>query len=433
MATEREAQIEALMRQYRERLERTLPQGPLDINQIEDLAGRMGQEVQRDLTERLIHEELERKEGNQTACPCGGVARFRGRYAQEIVTAAGRIRVWRAYFHCAACGKGRCPADVRLGLGPANTTPTAQARLAVLAALVPYTQVNDLLGQLGLPLSLDIKSTERVAQTVGARVQAAPLSPYGQATRAVALALDGVMLPTWDGCKETRCAVIYEPDFTVGRSPAAEASLHKEYFATTRSRESLVRAACARAVARCGPRGVLAVLGDASALDWVALGPYLEGKVAAWVEILDFYHVAERLALIGTTMHPKDPTAAEGWRTAMKQELLEWGPRKLLEGLREWEPREATAQEVRREQLGYFEGQQERMRYPDYLRRGFPIGSGAVEGACKHVVADRFKGGGMRWKLDTAEPVLQLRAALLTQPRLDLRRYAATPSTSVAA
>jgi hypothetical protein len=428
MPTEREEQIEALMRQYRERLEQALPEGPLDINQIEDLAGRVGQDVQRDLTERLVREELEREEGNQAACPCGGVARFRGRYAQAIVTAAGRIRVRRAYFHCAACGKGRCPADARLELGPANTTPTAQARLAVLSALVPYTQVNDVLGQLGLPLSLDLKSTERIAQRVGARVQAAPLHPYGWARRAVALALDGVMLPTWDGSKETRCAVVYEPDWEAGRTPAAEAGLRKEYLATTGSRESLVRAACARAVARCGPGGVLSVLGDAAALDWVELRAYLDGKVAAWVEILDFYHVAERLGKIALAMYPTDAAQAAAWRTAMKQELLEWGPRKLLEGLRDWEPQEAAPQEVRREQLGYFEGQQERMRYPEYLRRGFPIGSGAVEGACKHVVSDRFKGGGMRWKLATAEPLLQLRAALLTQPHLDLRTYAKEPT-----
>ena len=49
---------------------------------------------------------------------------------------------------------------------------------------------------------------------------------------------------------------------------------------------------------------------------------------------------------------------------------------------------------------------------PDYVRRSLPIGNGAVEGAYTHVVSDRFKGGGMRWKLATAEPLLQLRAAL---------------------
>jgi hypothetical protein len=424
MATEREEQIERLMRRYREQLEQSLPEGPLDINQIEDLAGKLGQEVQRELTERLVHEEVEREEGNQTACPCGGTARFRGRNAQEWVTAAGRIRVRRAYFYCAACGKGHCPADLRLRLGAANTTPTAQARLAVLAALVPYTQVNDVLAQLGLPLSLDIKSTERVAQHVGTQVQAAPPQPFGRATRNVALALDGVMLPTWDGYKETRCAVVYEPDWDAKRTPAAEAGLRKEYFATTGSRESLVRTACERAIARCGPDALLVVLGDAAALDWVNLKVLIAGKVAAWLEILDFYHVAERLGLIAAAMFPGEAAAATAWQERLKKELQTIGPWQLLRELRDWTPSDAAGQELRREQLGYFEGQQERMRYPEYLRRGLPIGSGAVEGACKHVVSDRFKGGGMRWKLPTAEPLLHLRAALMTQPRLDLRPYA---------
>jgi hypothetical protein len=294
----------------------------------------------------------------------------------------------------------------------------------VLSALVPYTQVNDVLAQLGLPLSLDIKSTERVAQHVGAQVQAAPPQPFGRATRSVALALDGVMLPTWDGYKETRCAVVYEPDWDAGRTPAAEAGLRKEYFATTGSRESLVRAACERAVARCGPNALLAVLGDAAALDWVDLKVLLAGKVAAWLEILDFYHVAERLGLIAAAMFPGDALAGTAWQERLKKDLQTIGPWQLLRELRDWTPSDAAGQELRREQLGYFEGQQERMRYPEYLRRGLPIGSGAVEGACKHVVSDRFKGGGMRWKLPTAEPLLHLRAALITQPRLDLRPYA---------
>jgi hypothetical protein len=429
MASRRQQQIEALVRQYREQLEQAWPEGDLDIDRIEDLAGRVSQDVQKEITKKLLRQEAERQDGNQTACPCGGRARYKGHYALSIVTAAGRLRVRRAYYHCARCKTGHCPADVRLGLGPAQTTPTAQARLAVLAALLPYPQINLVLAQLGLPLSLDLKSTERVAQAVGGRLPHQPLRAPTLAERPVALALDGVMLPTWDGYKETRCAVIYEPDWEAGRTPEDEAALRKEYFATTESRQSLVRAACARAVARCGPRGILAVLGDAAALDWVELRPYLEGKVAAWIEILDFYHVLERLGKVATAMYPQEAAAAAAWRQERKQELLTGGPWKLLEVLEAWKPETEAAREVRREQLGYFTGQQERMRYPEYLRRGLPIGSGAVEGACKHVVSDRFKGSGMRWKLQTAEPLLRLRAQLLTQEDLDLRpfAYAAAP------
>lgn len=418
---ERQRRIRAIADRLAERLAEHWPDGEAPITDLEEFAERMGRQVQRELSEQVVREQAERKAGNHTACPCGGVATYRRHHDLTLVTAAGRLRVRRAYYACVRCGRGECPADARLGLGPANTTPTAQARLAVLGALCPFGQVSDLAGQLGLPLQLDIKSTERVAQAVGTRLAATTLCPHGQAARPVAVGFDGVMLPTWDGYKEARCGVIYEPDWTAGRTPAAEAGLRKEYFATTGSRESLVRAVCSRARARAG-EGVVAVVCDGAALDWVDLDRYLPHRV----EILDFYHVLERLGLIAASMHPEDPAAAGAWRAARKKELLEGGPRRLLAALRAWEPESAPAHEVKRVQGAYFERQQERMRYPRYLQRGFPIGSGAVEGACKHVVADRFAGSGMRWKQETADPVMHLRAALLTQPRLDLRRFATT-------
>ena len=44
---------------------------------------------------------------------------------------------------------------------------------------------------------------------------------------------------------------------------------------------------------------------------------------------------------------------------------------------------------------------------------GYPIGSGAVEGACRHLVKDRMEGSGMRWTIPGAEAVLKTRAVQL--------------------
>jgi len=66
------------------------------------------------------------------------------------------------------------------------------------------------------------------------------------------------------------------------------------------------------------------------------------------------------------------------------------------------------------------------MNYPAYLGKGLPSGGGAVEGACKHVANDRFRGTGMRRKSRTAEPLLQLQATLFTHPDLDLGPCAGT-------
>lgn len=216
---ERQRRIREMAERLAERLAEQWPETGADINDLEDFAERMGQDVQRELIERTVPQEAERKEGNQSACPCGGIATFQRYHALTVVTAAGRVRVRRAYYHCEGCGKGHCPADGRLRLGPSNTTPTAQARLAVLSALEPYVQVADLIGQLGLPLALDLKSTERVTQGVGAKVAEARLRPHPKATRAVALGFDGVMIPTWEGYKEARVGIVYEPDWEASRTP----------------------------------------------------------------------------------------------------------------------------------------------------------------------------------------------------------------------
>ena len=417
---EREQQIRELAERFAARLRQTWPEGETDITRIEEIAGELGALVAEEVTKELGREQAERPEGNQARCPCGQVARFKGHYGLEVITAHGRLRIARAYYYCAGCGHGFAPLDRRWGLGPANTTPTVQAKLTVLAAQVPYTQVPAILAQLGVPIRIDIKSVEAVAQQVGRAVQAAPPLAQPVAGRALAVAVDGVMLPTRGGYKEARCGIVYEPDWQADRSAPACAGLRKEYVATTGSRESLVREVAVRAARRRPVGARVAALGDGADWIWENYARYLPDRV----EILDFYHVAERLGQVAAVLHPGDAAAAHAWRKGREQELLAWGPGPLLRWLQGWQPETAAAQEVRRVQLGYFENQQHRMRYPEYLRDGWPIGSGAVEGACKHLVTERFKGTGMRWNLETAEPLLRVRAALLTNPVLDLRPYA---------
>jgi hypothetical protein len=58
----------------------------------------------------------------------------------------------------------------------------------------------------------------------------------------------------------------------------------------------------------------------------------------------------------------------------------------------------------------YFEKNAQRMRYDEYLRQGYPIASGVIEGACRHVIKDRMEQGGMRWTLAGAEAMLHVRS-----------------------
>ena len=54
------------------------------------------------------------------------------------------------------------------------------------------------------------------------------------------------------------------------------------------------------------------------------------------------------------------------------------------------------------------------MRYDEYLTAGYPIGSGAAEGACRNLIKDRLERTGMLWTWEGAEAVLKLRALELS-------------------
>jgi hypothetical protein len=63
--------------------------------------------------------------------------------------------------------------------------------------------------------------------------------------------------------------------------------------------------------------------------------------------------------------------------------------------------------------ITYFENNRQYMKYDQYLAAGYPIGSGVVEGACRHVVKDRMELTGMRWTEAGAQSMLHPRAIYL--------------------
>jgi hypothetical protein len=422
-AQEQQERIQRISERVAERLRQEWPQGRVHINEIEEMAERIGREVMEEITRAVLPEQTEPKTSNQSACACGKMARYRSMNWLPLVTTHGRFRVRRAYFHCSACGHGHCPLDREWGLGPANTTPSVADLVAGLCALVPYVQVPGVLRRVHSPVHLGVKTLELVTQAVGGRVAGSPPPGPTHSGRRIAAAVDGVMLPTRDGYREARCASLYEPAWDPARTPAAEAELRKEYVGTLAGREPFMAEVCRR-VERRRPdlKTTVGALGDGAPWIWEGYAAHLPNRV----EILDFYHAMQHVSTVAAAMFGQGSDEATHFRKRIKKNLLRYGPRTLLRSLRTWQPTTEAAAEVRRCELGYFSRNEHRMDYPTYLAMGLPIGSGAVEGACKHLVADRFKGAGMRWNVETAEPVLHLRAALLTHPRLDLRPYAGT-------
>jgi hypothetical protein len=134
----------------------------------------------------------------------------------------------------------------------------------------------------------------------------------------------------------------------------------------------------------------LEMLGDGAHWIW----NLKRDRWAQATEVLDFYHASEHLWNIGRAL--KGEEQARVWVEPLLHQLRHGKEKKVLRslaGLRA--PGGQRGETVRREQ-NYFAGQGHRMRYQQIADRGWPIGSGAVESACRQYQT-RFKRPGQFW------------------------------------
>jgi hypothetical protein len=129
------------------------------------------------------------------------------------------------------------------------------------------------------------------------------------------------------------------------------------------------------------------------------------------VAILDLWHALTYLWLAAKVFHV-NKQARETFVTARLRMLLEGEVRGVIKGLKQMGTQHGLTGEKRRtlaKVVGYFENNSAHMRYDVYLREGYPIGSGVIEGACRHVIKDRMERAGMLWTLVGASALLRLR------------------------
>jgi hypothetical protein len=133
---------------------------------------------------------------------------------------------------------------------------------------------------------------------------------------------------------------------------------------------------------------------------------------ARTVDILELLHVVPRLWQAAHLFHGEGSTAASDFVRARLLRVLRGEVSGVIRGLR----RQGTLHGLRgvkkqrlRKVCAYLENNKERMRYDEYLKAGYPIASGVIEGACRHVIKDRMERAGMRWKLPGAQAMLHLR------------------------
>ena len=142
--------------------------------------------------------------------------------------------------------------------------------------------------------------------------------------------------------------------------------------------------------------------------------------------VIDFVHVLEYLWKAAWSFHPEGDPAAETWVRRHAQTVLSGGATRVAGTLRRaattagLEPgRRANADTC----ATYLTNKAPYLDYPTALTQGWPIATGIIEGACRHLVKDRMDLTGARWGLPGAEAVLKLRALRCNGDFDDYWRY----------
>lgn len=134
--------------------------------------------------------------------------------------------------------------------------------------------------------------------------------------------------------------------------------------------------------------------------------------------VLDIFHVLEYLSEAAHCFHKeKSPEAKRFVRVRLKM-LLTGNVGQMIGGLKQILTKRSlsnTQKYILNKVIGYLERNKGHMRYDICLERGYPIGSGVIEGACRNLINDRLELTGMRWTVLGAESVIRLRAVYINK------------------
>jgi hypothetical protein len=141
------------------------------------------------------------------------------------------------------------------------------------------------------------------------------------------------------------------------------------------------------------------------------------GEQLEWIRVVDYYHVSERVWVMGELLFGKGQRSA-AWVRKMQRWLLKpGGANRVLHSaaaLREQYGLRGQQRVVFQRAYAYLRDRLAYLRYADYRRWGVPLGSGVTEAGCKTVYAQRLKLSGMSWRKAGAQTILDLRVVVLS-------------------
>lgn len=354
--------------------------------------------------------------GTRLPCACGCRLRHVDNKGKTFVTLVGDMRIDRAKYHCASCGRVLRPLDEEWDLPSGHYSAGVHRVASMLGASMPFARAGAFLEEL-TGVGVSARKVEELTEDVGVAIgeglsrEAVAAGNGDEESRpecdVLVVALDGGMINTREqGWKEVKLGAVQslhrEDEERLVRG-------HNSYTAHLGSVDPFRDLVWAE-VTRRGEKGreSTVVLGDGAPWIWNVADEILPEAI----QILDWYHLSEHVHETKRLVFEGRERSGERWAERILGHL--WNERvdQALKSIR----RTKTAAKPHQEPLGdlcrYIDTNRRRMGYRRFHSIGYPVGSGVVESGIKQVVQQRHKQAGMRWSQAHAQKMLNVSAYL---------------------
>lgn len=387
-----------------------------------------------DLERDIVGEQMARLDVDADAVVIAGKVHRRVlRQSQTYMTSAGEVVVERTLYKDRTDEDGRCVSPMELTLGVVGDfwTPRAAEQALWVATQMTPKKGEELFKRVGnmTPSKSSIDRLPKLVNEVWENDRAALETALRdgleipEGTVSIAVSLDGVLAPI-DGESsgpEVRAKATEEERLSKGPAGYREAGCATVAFCdkkgdllgairmgrapeTKKATLKAMLSAEVAAVLKRNPELKLMKVADGAADNWDYLS---SAALPAGEEAVDFFHASEHLHAAIATVYG-DATHETQFRYATLRDTLrdeEDGVNKVIRALKHLVAKHPRKTSLATE-LAYFRKHKKRMRYFDLQKKGFMIGSGIVEAACKTLVTQRLKQSGMRWSVRGAQAIL---------------------------
>lgn len=359
------------------------------------------------------------------ACPrCGARTPVKARDRERTVRSlSGPVTFVRNYHYCEGCKVGFYPVDRMLDL-PEEGELTGEMEKRALDF-----GVNDVFGEGAARWNLHYHEPisdnllRRVVARVGEQCASAdqgqlqeclkPRTPV--AADVLVVQTDGSMIPIRgdEPWKEAKVGIIYRHDVKE-RTPAPGSARYVAVIGGLAEFAPALEEALD--VENIDDAGAVVWLGDGAVCNW-RLADHLAPDAT---QVLDWHHAVEHAMDCGKVLLGEESPWLPIWQQTCERLLAAGNPDVVIAQVNACraETRHRRDKVAVDEAIGdlvrYYTNNAERMEYAHYRSRGFPIGTGAVESAHRHVLQTRMKRAGQRWALRCARRMARLRAAYRT-------------------